>query len=358
MKVKNKIFYHVVLSAFFAGATCAYCGEAPPVPGDAGGGAAVFVAAERLAGFPHAPLTAAYVRARAAAWLKAVDEAAEQLPVRHDLRFVSLTREDRQALAAHLYAAAAQPPEPRTDLPHVAVVLQPRLTLPEDTAFALRNSEFLRFWRALIGETRAALENSPDMTAGECFGEAHPPPSSPRSDKAQAYFSDARADVLKGLWLVRGAIAPTQTGMFISADALPLLKKAVTLAPRSPVARLALAEAQVQQGLPEQCVHSCSEALRLKPDLYRARYVRALAHMRLRQFALAEGDLNALMAAGISTEGTEMAGCLRTRGAVRLLRGDYRGMCEDFIAACGLGDCEGFAEARGQGHCLGPERER
>ncbi|MDR2745178.1 MAG: tetratricopeptide repeat protein [Desulfovibrio sp.] len=318
------------------------------------------MAAERLAEFPHAPPAAAYVRARAAAWLKAVDKAAEQLSVRHDLRFVSLTREDRQAMAAHIYAAAAQPPEPQAALAHVVVVLQPRLNLSEDTAFALRSSELLRLWRAVIGETRSALEKTPDGGAapGNNPDEALPTLSSPRPDKAEADFSDIRTNVLKGLWQVRGAVSPTQTGMFIDANALPLLKKAVSLAPQSPVARLALAEAQLQQGLPEQCVHSCGEALRLKPDLYRARYVRALALMRLRQLALAEADLNALMAVGIPADGPEMAGCLRTRGAVRLLRGDYRRMCEDFTAACGLGDCEGLAEARGQGHCLGPKGEQ
>ena len=318
------------------------------------------MAAERLAEFPHVSPAAAYVRARAAAWLKAVGKAAEQLPVRHDLRFVSLTREDRQALAAHIYAAAAQPPEPQAALPHVVVLLQPRLTLPEDTALALRSPELLRIWRAVIGETRSALEKMPDggVTASKSSGDALPSPSSPQPDKAEADFSGARTGDLQGLWQVRAAISPTQAGMLINADALPLLKKAAALAPRSPVAHLALAEAQLQQGLPEQCVHSCGEALRLKPDMYRARYVRALALMRLRQFALAEGDLNALMAVGIPAEGTETAGCLRARGAVRFLRGDYGGMCEDFIAACGLGDCEGLAEARGRGHCLGQEGER
>ncbi|MDR2055267.1 MAG: tetratricopeptide repeat protein [Desulfovibrio sp.] len=311
-----------------------------------------------MAEFPHSSLASAYARARAAAWLSVLDKAAEQLPVRRDLRFVSLTRENRLALAAHIYAAAAQPPEPRAGLPHVVVVLQPRLTLPEDTAFALRSPDLLRLWHMVIGETRAALKKPPngdtlpDKSSGDPLMPA--PGPQPEADFSDVQI-DVQADVLRGLWQVREAIAPTRTGMLVNADALPLLKKAASLAPRSPAARLALAEAQLQQGLPEQCVQSCGEALRLKPDLYRARYVRALALMRLRQFALAEGDLNVLMAVGIPAEGTEMAGRLRTRGAVRLLRGDYRGMCEDFTAACGLGDCEGLAGARSQGRCLSPK---
>ncbi|MDR1659448.1 MAG: tetratricopeptide repeat protein [Desulfovibrio sp.] len=353
MKAKNKNFPCLVLGVFFAGAVGAYCGEAPDVPRDAGTDAAVFMAAERLAESPHTPPAAAYASARATAWLRAVDKAAEQLPVRRDLRFVSLAREDRQALAAHIYAASVQPSEPQTALPHVVVVLQPRLTLQEDTAFALRSPELLRFWRAVLGEIRAVLEKTPGggVATGGISDVDLPSSLSPQPEKVEADFSDTRTDVLNGLWQVRGTISPTREGMFVNADALPLLEKAVNLAPQSPAARLALAEAQLQQGLPEQCVHSCGEALRLKPDLHRARYVRALALMRLRQFALAEGDLNALMTTGISAEVAEMANRLRTRGAVRLLRGDYGGMCEDFVAACGLGDCEGLAEARSQGHC-------
>jgi tetratricopeptide (TPR) repeat protein len=353
LKAKNKTISCLVLGAFFTGATGAYCGEAPDAPRDAGADAAVFMAVERLTESPHIPLVAAYAKARATAWLRAVDKAAEQLPVRRDLRFVSLAQEDRQALAAHIYAAAAQPHEPQAALPHVVVVLQPRLTLPEDTAFALRSTELLRFWRAVIEETRAVLEKTPRGGAATGGISDVDLPSSliPQPEKTESDFSDAPTDVLKGLWLVRGTITPTREGMFVNTDALPLLEKAVSLAPQSPAARLALAEAQLQQGLPEQCVQSCDEALRLKPDLYRARYVRALALMRLRQFSLAEGDLNALMAVGIPAEGTEMTNRLRARGAARLLRGDYRGMCEDFIAACGLGDCEGLAGARGLGHC-------
>jgi hypothetical protein len=73
--------------------------------------------------------------------------------------------------------------------------------------------------------------------------------------------------------------------------------------------------------------------------------------MRLRHLALAENDLSAVIAAGLPVTNRETAGYLRTRGAVRLLRGKHKAMCEDFFAACSLGDCDGLTEARNHGHC-------
>ena len=81
--------------------------------------------------------------------------------------------------------------------------------------------------------------------------------------------------------------------------------------------------------------------------------MRALAHWRLHQLALAETDLNAALQNTLipPPHGQEQIRRLRARGAVRMLRGHYDAMCEDFTSACGLGDCEGLAEARQRGHC-------
>lgn len=158
---------------------------------------------------------------------------------------------------------------------------------------------------------------------------------------------------LDGLWLAQAAPALTPGGWLTPPDALPILENAARLAPDSPTVRLLLAEAQLQNGLPQQCVESCNEALRLDPALGRARYIRGLAHWRLQQLALAEDDLSRALAAPSkpSAQGIERARLLRARGAVRLLRRNYQGMCEDFAAACALGDCEGLAVARAQNYC-------
>ena len=119
--------------------------------------------------------------------------------------------------------------------------------------------------------------------------------------------------------------------------------------------QLLLAEAQLQAGMPQRSIHSCSAALDLAPGLARARYIRALAHWRLQQMALAEDDLSAALnttdEAFLRTP--DRVRMLRARGALRMLRNNAQGMCSDLTAACALGDCEGLAAARNQLFCTG-----
>ena len=116
-----------------------------------------------------------------------------------------------------------------------------------------------------------------------------------------------------------------------------------------------LAEAQLQAGMPQRSIHSCSAALELAPGLARARYIRALAHWRLQQVALAEDDLSAALNTTDETflRTPDRVRMLRTRGALRMVRNNAEGMCSDLTAACALGDCEGLAAARNQLFCTG-----
>ncbi len=134
---------------------------------------------------------------------------------------------------------------------------------------------------------------------------------------------------------------------------LPRLERASARLPQSPTVWLLLAEAQLRRGLPLQSVASCDAALTLAPGLNRARYIRALGHWRLQQLALAEDDLTSSLDArhGLAPQGEDRARRLRARGAVRMQRRDLSGMCEDFGAACALGECEGLMLARAQGYC-------
>ena len=106
--------------------------------------------------------------------------------------------------------------------------------------------------------------------------------------------------------------------------------------------------------MPQRSIAACTAALELAPDFARARYIRALAHWRLQQLALAEDDLNAALEGTAETfpHTPDKVRLLRARGALRMLRSNAPGMCEDLIAACALGDCEGLAAARGQQFCL------
>ena len=145
-------------------------------------------------------------------------------------------------------------------------------------------------------------------------------------------------------------------GWLVPDGFLPRLEQVSARLPQSPSAWLLLAEAQLRRGLPLQSIASCDAALALDSGLNRARYIRALGYWRLQQLALAENDLTSSLddRHGFTPQGEDRARRLRARGAVRMQRHDMTGMCEDFGAACALGECEALILARAQRHCLPP----
>lgn len=329
---------------------------------------------------PPVTREAAWAHARASAWLTALHRAVSAFPQRREIRMGAVAPAERLALAAQLYRAAAPP---LADAPnaakaagsaedsplHVALSLTPRPQAGAELILALRNPELLALRHTLISETRDALEimdrHRPGGAAavrGTVPAAKTPETAASPSEQTERDFRQARdwqrmGARLNGLWLAQAALDLTPEGWLTGADALSTLEQAARQAPRSPTVRLLLAEAQLQRNLPQQSIESCTEALRLAPGSNlisgRARYIRALAHWRLQQLALAEDDLNAALHTRTPSapQGAEQARRLRARGAVRMLRRNYPGMCADFSAACALGDCEGLAVARAQKYC-------
>ncbi len=321
---------------------------------------------------PPVTREAAWAHARASAWLAALHRAVIAFPQRREIRMGAVAPAERLALAAQLYRAAAPPladtpnaakaPDTTEDSPlHVALSLTSRPQAGTELILALRNPELLALRHTLISETRDTLEimdrHWPGGTAA--LQPATPGVKTPEVERGfwQAHDWQRMGARLNGLWLAQAALDLTPEGWLTGADALSTLERAAREAPRSPTVRLLLAEAQLQRNLPQQSIESCTEALRLAPGSNlisgRARYIRALAHWRLQQLALAEDDLNAALHTRTPSapQGAEQARRLRARGAVRMLRRNYPGMCADFSAACALGDCEGLAVARAQKYC-------
>ena len=316
---------------------------------------------------PPVTREAAWAHARASAWLAALHRAVIAFPQRREIRMGAVAPAERLALAAQLYRAAAPPladapnaakaPDTAEDSPlHVALSLTPRSQAGTELILALRNPELLALRHTLISETRDTLEIMDRHWPG---GTAALQPAIPgvKTPEVERDFWQTRdwqrmSARLNGLWLAQAALDLTPEGWLTGAEALSTLERATREAPRSPTVRLLLAEAQLQRNLPQQSIESCTEALRLAPGSNlisgRARYIRALAHWRLQQLALAEDDLNAALHTRTPSapQGAEQARRLRARGAVRMLRRNYPGMCADFSAACALGDCEGLAVAR------------
>jgi tetratricopeptide (TPR) repeat protein len=267
-----------------------------------------------------------YAHARAAAWLAALRKASGLLLGQRELLIGDISSEDRLALAAQLYTADVWSLAGPNQSLRLTVTLHPKPETGLLLARTLRNPEARLLRRGLLDEVSAVLE-----AAGEAGGRV------------------SAEKLLDGLWLVQNAMELTAEGWYVEPQALSDMESAVGLAPQNALAHLLLGEARLRSDLPQQCAQACDEALRLDPSLRRARYIRALAHWRLQQFALAEDDLNASLAD--APPGEERIQRLQARGAVRMLRGKYDGMCEDYMAACSLGDCDGLKTLREQGYC-------
>lgn len=154
------------------------------------------------------------------------------------------------------------------------------------------------------------------------------------------------ADTLDALWMYMQILPKLRTVWDTPALVQQQMERALTLAPQVPLLWCALGEAQLQLDLPQKALDSLDKALQFDPTLARALYTRGLAHLRLQQVALAESDLTTAINLRPNT-----AHWLRARGAVRMVREEYGPMCEDFSAACALGDCDGLITARKRDLC-------
>lgn len=294
-----------------------------------------------------------YRWARGAAWLNALTAACPELPAdaRRELAALGLDdRAGRLALCTRAYGLDHLTPH---DSPDVAVAVR-LVPAPEPglAGSAVQGGELLALRRALLQDMEHTL----------LAGQRDWPPTLAAARK-RAVALEAASLRLEALWQALTAV-PGAGPWCAGPEALPLLEQASRGAPDNAALWLLLAEARLQRDLPQGAVASSTEALRLlaqRPGgpaeerlAARARYVRGLAHWRLGQPALAEADLAASLAPaaeGAAPQGAELARRLRARGAVRMARRDVARMCEDFAAACALGDCEGLATARSLGHC-------
>lgn len=345
---------------------------------------------------PAAPLPPHVLRlcAEAAAQLQALHAAAAQLPNRRDIRMGITEAEDRTALAAEMYTPliegehATAGTGQNSGAQGVTVTLLARPDAAETLLRLLRNPDVLALRRLLLADLAQSLASAPqiagEFAAAETSGpsplapgsggtwyvakvtppgqlEQHPPmPIMPDAQheiarqRAKARADNLAAEISACLTAL-DALRLSPEGWLTSAEALPMLENAAANLPRSAAVQILLAEAQLQAGMPQRSIFSCSAALDLAPTLARGRYIRALAHWRLQQMALAEDDLSAALnttdAAFLRTP--DRVRMLRARGALRMLRNNAAGMCSDLTAACALGDCDGLAAARNQQLCTG-----
>ena len=322
---------------------------------------------------PSLPARTARACAEVAARLKALDQVLTALPHQRDWRLGLPDSADPRACVALLYSGG---PRHRTESGGdgaVTVTLRARADAAEIWTRLRRNAELPFLQQNLLQELETVWgkfveasrrEATADVTAGKggiwyraaatpdvMLAQDWSPNGSSGDPQATA---ELEADKLEAALDVQEVLQAATEDWVVRAEALPTLERAAPHLPQNAVVWAMLAEAQLRSSLPQRCVDSSSRALRLSPSLSRARYIRALAHWRLQQLALAESDLTASLDGrhGDRPEGEALAARLRARGAVRLLRRNETGMCEDFFAACALGDCEGLTLARRRQQCL------
>ena len=293
---------------------------------------------------------------RASAYMLALDKAVDEMKKHRVAQFGATSTEKRQALASAVHRPAVSM-DPVVAIPPPAGVLRAevRLATPERTLDkGLRETLLLRdlldMRLLLLAQMRESAREGRTLAlqAAERRGTL--------GSEGDLLFEERVAYLgkrLEALWLLDGVLTRLRTVWSEPLAVVRLVQAAVELDPRNPLLWAVLGEVQLQLDQPQNALESLNTALREAPDMSRALYARGLGHLRLQQPALAEVDLSAALRGN-----PDNAGWLRARGAVRMVREDIAGMCEDFERACALGDCEGLAASRKRGHCLPvPARE-
>ena len=295
---------------------------------------------------PNIPQSAVAPCAQAAALLQALRRAAVALPKNVGIRLGLPQQELHLALAAQLYTPLVRCLPDNT----CAVTLLLRPNAQQTVNESLCAQHLLQARGQLLQATEKLLHAAaalPPATRGSSWFRARvSPPDAPQPQREATL-----ADHLDALYLAQGSLRLSKSGWLVDAQSLPVLEEATHKLHDNALLRLLLAEAQLQRNMPQQSIHSCTQALQLDPGMSRARYIRALAHWRLEQTGLAESDLTASLEYAPLLSDQEKARRLRARGALRMLR-NASNMCSDFSNACALGDCEGLAQARSRGFCL------
>ncbi|MDR1857173.1 MAG: hypothetical protein LBR22_08480 [Desulfovibrio sp.] len=286
---------------------------------------------------------ARFILARGEALLEALEDASAAVDTNMKGMGRHLLEADLLPYTAERYVAKSEPPSFATGMgvDTVTVRLVPRHG-SRGLGDTLGRTDILNIRRLILHETRMTLTSLLDnLVDGHVTG-----------SRWRALDLTRDVNALDGLWLVGGFPKSLPGGWLVEKRVLPGLERAVELAPGSAAVRVMLAEAQLRFGLPQQCVDSCNEALRLQPELRRANYLRGLALWRLQHLALAEVDFDVSLKPGpYGPMQDETARRLRARGGLRLLLGNMTGMCADMHQACAAGDCEGLRTMRREGRC-------
>lgn len=290
-----------------------------------------------------------YPACRAQAWLNALEDAAKQIELsyRHFSRMRLNPHLAGLASAALLYPVTVATPE-------MAEGLEIKVFLKEARKDGSKNASAIS----------AIISNPAEMLLEMCilaeiqetllqFGQAWPKSIADSMDKRPALEKLGRR--LDGLWFARVVDSLDKNS----------LAKALTLSPESAVINFLAARESLAANNPQNALKYASAAIDLASQkaentsldnaiwnflLAQATIIRALAHWRLGQFALAENDFTKGIDLLVEIP-AERSRALLYRADLRRERQNMAGMCADYASACAAGDCSGLSSARRNGFC-------
>lgn len=293
-----------------------------------------------------------YPLARANAWLAALAMAEARLPASINSNLPHLGVD--QKLARLAFAALLFPVDVVT--PEKANGVQIRVFLKDDANLEQRRAE-IDSWRLLL-EMCLLWETA---KVAQALREEWP--RSVNVDRAVMARLEAQAELLRQLWIAvelnaLDASPPSWNESLGDVQASVGILLACAL--EAPERSLAKIERAVELCLAREAnaVDRQEAGLWNRLAVY-AIHLRGLAHERFGQTALAAADFDAALArlAKVGIQDELAAAILGSRAELRKLLGNLEGMCQDLVAACGIGSCSGLAAARRQGLCRHTEKE-
>lgn len=295
-----------------------------------------------------------YSSCRAQAWLAALQKASPALPayVSGRLRELGLDqRLGKLALCALAFPVEVTTPDISASTV-ITVYIRSRENFEDVIANILKNPSGLMFEMCLLAEVECNIKALHDIW----------PANLPQARERLGEL-EACSQTLNALWK---AVELNSTGQWKDVGQISSM---ASMAPRSAAIYLALSTALLDAGRPQKALEAASTAIKnagahmensedniVWPILLaRALYTRGMSHWRLDQLALAETDFDRAEdnLNGLGNNYALLPRVFLARGALRGLRRNTEGMCEDYEKACVMGKCEGMASARGQGLCLG-----
>ncbi len=296
--------------------------------------------------------------AKAKARYRAMIDAARYLAGRQDVqvvasRVVTTQALDPLGLAYAIYDIKMLPAELSGFSPELMVraslTLVPRYSatgqdpVEYSVSMALKNLEAVNLYSKSIKQENEILKEIIPL-ADQVMRE--PPKSKAQELDLSVRFAQL-SDKLTAIEKFRSILPKLENGIWTEPEkVVESMQYALQYDSQNPLVLDALGESLLILGKAQEAVEYLTTAIRIRPDNARTYHTRGAAYLSLHLPALAIDDFSTALRLRPNT-----AAYLEARGAARLSQSEFKEMCEDFYAACALGECKNYQWALERGYC-------